>query len=145
MDINLTKIEFWRYIVISPERVIGKKILYQGNQAVILDVSFGGDFILLEAPNKSKVEWVLISNIGNSITLDIDTTTDPDSFTVQTYLKRIGPPSSEQTKPLFEIVENLNKQILELRMEISNLKTKEGIKAEQGITSTTSVYSEGVE
>lgn len=39
----------------------------------------------------------------------------------------IGQPSSEQTKPLFEIVENLNKEILELRLELSNLKSKVGI------------------
>ena len=42
---------------------------------------------------------------------------------IEELRRLIGQPISEQTKSLFEIVENINREILELRIELSNLKS----------------------
>lgn len=44
---------------------------------------------------------------------------------IKTLEKRVGQPGSEQSKPLFEIVEALNRELLELRLKIEELELKE--------------------
>ncbi len=44
---------------------------------------------------------------------------------IETLENRVGQPSSEHPKSLFEIVEALNRELLELRLKIEELESKE--------------------
>lgn len=137
---TLNKEQFHELLQIRPQSIIGKRILYYRKQkeADINDVSLGGDYILLEDGERPDCFWVPADSmfINGSVEYPLIEIHDTKSahkpgeeFTVEslcfhTY-RIIGQPSSEQEKPLFKTVEALNKEMLELKFEIENLKKKE--------------------
>ena len=72
------------------------------------------------------------SGVGDTVIIDLDDLSGNKRFTVisitsniDTLEKLVGHHGSEQTKPLFEIVEALNHEILELKFKIEEIKSKE--------------------
>lgn len=51
--------------------------------------------------------------------------TPADELRIRNLEKYVGQPGSEQSKPLFEIVAALNKELLELRLKIEEMELKE--------------------
>lgn len=92
----------------------------------------------INSPPKTEIKkdissWVPASKLGNSIVVDnLPSDTREEPFTVLSITrwigslqKLVGQPDSEQTKPLFEIVEALNKELLELRLKVEKLESAE--------------------
>lgn len=129
---SFDKESFLLLLKLRPQWLMGKQIIYDGKSVAILDISVSGDYLHLES-SSSATEWVQASKLGNSIVVDnlpMDTREEP--FTVLSITrwigsleKYVGQPDSEQTKPLFEIVEALNKELLELKMKVEKLESEE--------------------
>jgi len=129
---SFDKESFLLLLKLRPQWLMGKQIIYDGNSVGIVDISVSGDYLHLKS-SSSFTEWVPASKLGNSIVVDnfpMDTREEP--FTVlsitrwiESLEKSVGQPDSEQSKPLFEIVTALNKELLELRLKINEMELKE--------------------
>lgn len=51
--------------------------------------------------------------------------TASDEIRIRNLEKSVGQPDSEQSKPLFEIVAALNKEMLDLKLKIEEMELKE--------------------
>lgn len=129
---SFDKESFLLLLKLRPQWLMGKQIIHDGKSVAILDISVSGDYLHLESLSMAT-EWVPASKLGNSIVVDY-LPSDPraDPFTVLSITrwigsleKYVGQPDSEQKKPLFEIVEALNKELLELRMKVEKLESGE--------------------
>lgn len=132
---SLDKESFLLLLKLRPQWLIGKQIIYDGKTAGIVDISVSGDYLHLENSDAPATEWVPVSSIGDSVVIDIidfsmDTGKDP--FTVlsitrwiESLEKSVGQPDSEQSKPLFEIVAALNKELLDLKLKFEEMELKE--------------------
>lgn len=129
---SLDKESFLLLLKIRPQWLMGKQITYDGKTVGIIDISVSGDYLHLER-SSSATSWVPASSLGDSIVVDnlpMDTREEP--FTVlsitrwiESLQKYVGQPDSEHPKPLFEIVEALNKEVLELRLRVEKLESEE--------------------
>ena len=131
---SFDKESFLLLLKLRPQWLMGKKITYNNNIAGIVDISVSGDYLHLESSN-AGTEWVPASSLGDSIVVDVigyPTDTGMDPFTVlsitrwiESLQKYVGQPDSEQSKPLFEIVEALNKEMLHLKLKFEEMELKE--------------------
>lgn len=129
---SFDKEEFLLLLKLRPQWLMGKKITYNNKIVGIIDISVSGDYLHLES-SSSATEWVPASKLGNSIVVDnlpMDTREEP--FTVlsitrwiESLQKSVGQPDSEQSKPLFEIVAALNKELLDLKLKFEEMELKE--------------------
>lgn len=132
---SFDKESFLLLLKIRPQWLMGKQITYDGKTVGIVDISVSGDYLHLENSDAPATEWVPVSSIGDSVVIDIidfsmDTGKDP--FTVlsitrwiESLEKYVGQPDSEQSKPLYDIVAALNKEILELKLRVEKLESEE--------------------
>jgi len=127
---SVEKESFLLLLKVRPGLLIGKEIIYKEKTVKILDVSVGGDFMFLESISTSR-SWEPVDGLGDTVIVDVDDfpVTKNNRFTVvsltsniDTLEKLIGQPGSEQTKCLFEIVEALNKEVLELKFKIREIE-----------------------
>lgn len=127
---SIEKESFLLLLKFKPQLQIGKQIIYDDETVNILDVSIGGDYLLLEDPG-IRIRWVSTSKLGDRVVIDTNNPAEnnrsSDIFTVklittqiETLEKHVGQPGSEQSKSLFDIVAALNKELLELRLKIEN-------------------------
>ena len=129
---SFNKESFLLMLKFRPHLLIGKQIIYDKRTVKILDISVSGDYLCLEKESTS-IEWKPASSLEDSVIVDITGFPNASkSFTVASVLGRIeavenhiGHPSTEQSKPLFEIVAALNKELLELRLKIEDMEVKE--------------------
>lgn len=129
---SFDKESFLLLLKLRPQWLMGKQIIYDGKSVGIVDISVSGDYLHLETLS-SATSWVPASSLGDSIVVDslfMDTREEP--FTVLSITrwidsleKYVGQPDSDQSKPLFEIVSALNKELLELRMKVEKLESEE--------------------
>lgn len=127
---TIDKRTFLEVLKIKPQSVIGKEIIYSVKPVRILDVSIGGDRLLLESSSTERT-WVLASGVDDNVIIDtFRDVRNAKPFTVLSLTQSIkaleelvGQPGSRHPKPLFEIVEALNKELLELRLKIEEEKT----------------------
>ncbi len=76
-------------------------------------------------------EWVPVSCLGESVIVDFPEdiwksrlfTVNSVTKSMETLEKLVGHPSGEHTKPLFEIVAALNKEVMELRLKIEKMES----------------------
>ena len=132
---SLDKDSFLLLLKLRPQWLMGKQITYDGKTAGIVDISVSGDYLDLEYSGAPATEWVPASSLGDSIGVDIfdfPTDTGKGPFTVlsitrwiESLQKYVGQPDSEQSKPLFEIVEALNKEMLHLKLKFEEMELKE--------------------
>jgi len=132
---SFDKESFLLLLKLRPQWFMGKKITYNNKIVGIVDISVSGDYLHLET-SSSATSWVPASSLGDNIVIDslsMDSSADP--FTVlsitrwiESLEKYVGQPDSEQSKPLFEIVEALNKDLLELRLKVEKLESEEVMK-----------------
>lgn len=126
------KESFLLLLKLRPQWLMGKQIIYDGKSVGIIDISVSGDYLHLESLSMAT-EWVPANKLGNSIVVDnLPSDTREEPFTVlsitrwiDTLEKYVGQPGSEQTKPLFEIVAALNKELLELRIKVEKSESGE--------------------
>lgn len=117
---------------VRPKMLLDMQIIYKGKTVRILDISVSGDYIFIERVTSVNA-WVLASSLENPVIVDSLNDTSPAvKFTIKSIStlfdslnNRIGQPGSEQTKCLFEIVETLNKEVLELKFKIEEIQSKE--------------------
>ena len=132
---SFDKDSFLLLLKLRPQWLIGKQITYDKKTVGILDISMSGDYLHLESSSPGT-EWVPASSIGDSVIIDIIDfpmdTGNSGPFTVHSITrqiesleKRVGQPDSDQSKPLFEIVVALNKEVLELKLKIEEKELKE--------------------
>lgn len=132
---SFDKDSFLLLLKLRPQWLIGKQIIYNEKTVGILDISMSGDYLHLESSSPAT-EWVPASSLGDSVIIDIVDfpmdTGNSGPFTVlsitrqiESLEKRVGQPDSDQSKPLFEIVAALNKEVLELRLKIEKLESEE--------------------
>jgi len=130
IETTLSKGDFLLILKVNPLLLIDKLITYGGRSYRILDVSLGGDHFLIEIPSTAR-SWVLANGVGDPVVIE-DYPLRSTKFTasslnssIETLYKLLGQPGSEQTKCLFEIVEALNKEMLELKFKIEEIQSKE--------------------
>lgn len=131
----MDKESFLLLLKLRPGLLLGREIIHNKNPHEILDISMSGDYLYLKGIAEYP-EWVLASKLGEGIVIDelaFFTSGDKSGrFTVaslteqiETLEKHVGQPSSDQSKPLFDIVAALNKELLELRLKFENMESKE--------------------
>ena len=131
---SFDKETFLLLIKLRPQGLIGRQIIYNRETVGILDISISGDYLHLEG-SSSSTKWVPASRLGDSIVVDmVDHPVDngKDPFTVSSITrwigsleKSVGQPDSEQSKSLYEIVNALNKELLELKLKIKEMELQE--------------------
>lgn len=131
---SFDKESFLLLLRVRPQWLIGKQIIYDKQTVNILDISVSGDYLHLESSGVST-KWVPASSLGDSIVIDMinfpNDTGNSRPFTaasltnsIETLENRVGQPGSEHPKPLFEIVEAINKEVFELRQKIEEIELK---------------------
>ncbi|MDD3813288.1 MAG: hypothetical protein PHZ02_01470 [Desulfocapsaceae bacterium] len=134
---TITKQYFLTIAKICPDELIGKQIIYKNEPRIIHDVSIGGQLFLLNI-GYSDYQWVLAEDATETESIIIDSMTTmysniikPKIFSVVSLMnsledleKRVGCPGSESSKPLFDSVLALSKEVLDLKLKIDELELK---------------------
>lgn len=130
--IAVNKNAFLKIAKFRPQWLIGKQITYNKQIVSILDISMSGDALQLNS--NGDIEWVTASSFGDNMVVDVvdfPTDTGIDPFTVLSITKSIesleklvGQPDSENSKPLYEIVAALSKEVLHLKLKIEEMEKK---------------------
>ncbi len=128
----ISKKTFLCLLKINPQSLISKQIIYDKMPQTIYDVSVGGDSIFLDKGSTGK-EWYPADSVEDPVIIDTDNlykntgifTVETVTRAIQTLEKHVGQPRSEQSKPLFDIVETLNKEVFELRLKFEEIEVKE--------------------
>jgi hypothetical protein len=131
IDPVLEKQDFLLILKVNPPLLIGKTITYRDHyrerNVKILDVSLGGDYFLIETPSTARI-WVMANSVGDTVVVEAYPrisavfTASSVNGSIETLFKMMGQPATEQTKPLFEIMRNLNKELFELKSKIREME-----------------------
>lgn len=132
--ITVSRDIFLKILKFRPQHLIGTQIIYDKIPQRIYDVSMCGDYIFIDKGTMGK-EWFLADSVEDTVVIDTVNPMDIEDikfFSLSTITKRIemlenrvGQPDSKQSKPLFEIVTALNKELLELKLKINEMEAKE--------------------
>lgn len=128
-----TKEKFLWLVRVRPKLLMGREIIYQKKPAKILDIAVTGDYFLLEY-GPSRRSWEPVDAVDECVATEgIQFPADAGKpFTVATITESmsrmeslVGTPGGEHPKPLFETVETLNKDLIELRLnDLMDIKSK---------------------
>lgn len=120
--------QFLWLLRVRPQWLIGKEIIYKERTAKIIDISVSGDYFFLEYPS-SRAVWEPVNEVDESVTVDtVEFPADAGKpFTVASLTssidaleKLVGQPGSASVKPLYEVVEALNKDLTEFKLKFEN-------------------------
>lgn len=133
---SIDKESFLLLLKVRPKCLFGKQIIYNKQTVGIVDISVSGDYLHIEVNSFQSTKWVPASSLDDHVIVDIPgIPIGTEMFTVASLTKSIetlenhvGQPGSEQTKPLFEIVAALNREVFELRQKIDEIELKENTK-----------------
>lgn len=68
---KISKMEFFQWLLVSPDRLIGNEIILKDGQIVeIMDVSLGGGFMYVK--QGAVVSWIEKENVGDEVVLKQD-------------------------------------------------------------------------
>lgn len=126
---SFDKKTFILLLKVSPSCLLGRDIIYNNSTVKIIDISMDGENLFIEYSSFRR-NWVHTDGLDATVVIDIlEIPTTNDNFTVGTISKEIetlkafvGQPGSEPTKPLYEIVAALNKELLELKLKIEEME-----------------------
>jgi hypothetical protein len=132
---TISKEVFLKWAKFKPLSLIGTEIIFKTNPCKICDISVSGDSIFIKHPILKTSEWCSVNDVDDIVV--INKPEDKPYHRVETFTfgnlnrhiekldRYVGRPTDDNIKSLFEQVDSLNKEVLELRLKIDGQTTQE--------------------